>query len=75
MKYIVIEIQTNTDGAMGFLTYDFADKAQAESKFHAVLSAAAVSALPVHAACLMDNTGRLLDRKCYERKEEEVIQE
>lgn len=65
MKYITIEIQSYPDGTVGFLTFDYTDKAQAESKYHAVLSAAAVSALPQHAAILIDNTGKLLERQCY----------
>ena len=65
MKYIVIEIQTYADKTVGFLTFDFTEKAQAESKYHAVLSAAAVSGLPRHAAIMIDNTGRPLERQCY----------
>lgn len=71
MKYIVIELQTNADGTVGNQVWSFDDRAQAESKFHAVLSAAAISTLPVHAACLMDTTGRLLDRGCYDRRNSE----
>lgn len=71
MNYIVIELQTNPNGTIGNLVWSFDDRAQAESKFHAVLSAAAISTLPVHAACLMDATGRLLDRGCYDRRETE----
>lgn len=65
MKYIVIEIQTYADKTVGFLTFDFTEKAQAESKYHAVLSAAAVSDLPMHAAILVDNKGWLLQQQCY----------
>ena len=71
MNFIVIELQTNDDWTVGNLVWSFDNREQAESKFHAVLSAAAISTLPVHAACLMDATGRLLDRGCYDRRETE----
>lgn len=71
MSYLVVELQTNADGSVGNLVWSFDNRAQAESKYHAVLSAAAISTLPVHAACLMDTTGRLLDRGCYDRRETE----
>lgn len=72
MKFIVIELQTNTDGAVGNLVYSYDTRAEAESKYHAVLSAAAVSAVPIHAAVLMDSTGFFLERKAYKH---EVTQE
>lgn len=66
MKYLVIEIQTNSNGTVGNLVWAYDSRLEAESKYHSVLAAAALSALPYHAACLMDNTGKLLDRQCYE---------
>lgn len=68
MSYLVVELQTYADGTVGHIEWDFTSQAEAESRFHAVLSAAAVSEVPVHAACLLDSTGRLLDRKCYDRR-------
>ena len=65
MNYLVIEIQTNQDGTIGNLVYSYADRSQAESKYHTILSSAAVSQLPVHAAALMTAEGQLLERKCY----------
>lgn len=53
MKYIVIELQKNSDGSVGNLVYAFNTKAQAESKYYSVLSAAAVSTVPVHSAILI----------------------
>lgn len=72
MKYLVIEIQTNSDGTVGNLVYSYADRNQAEQKYHLVLSSAAVSQLPAHAACLMTSEGQLLERKCYHHVEEAV---
>ena len=68
MKYIVIELQTNADGTVGNIVTAYDDRNAAESQYHTVLAAAAISTLPVHAACLMDTTGRLLDRGCYDRR-------
>lgn len=69
MKFIVIEMQTKTDGTVGNLVWSYDSRNEAESKFHAVLSAAAVSDLPCHAACIMQSDGKLLDRGCYTNEE------
>lgn len=65
MKYLVIEIQVNTDGTVGNLVYSYDARADAESKYHAVLSAAAVSTLPKHTAVIMDEDGAVLGSQCY----------
>ena len=65
MKYIVIEIQTNQDGTVGSLVSSYDDRNQAESKFHSVMAAAAVSALPVHACQVMTNEGFTVNAGCY----------
>lgn len=61
--YIVMEIQNS--GSVATLIDQYADKNQAESKFHTVLSAAAVSAVPVHSAVLMTDDGIWLRSECY----------
>lgn len=65
MKYLVIEIQTNTDGTVGNLVYSYDNRNEAESKYHAVLAAAAISALPMHTCDLIQADGILLARQCY----------
>lgn len=57
MFYIVFEMQTNSDGTLGTLVTTYNDRLAAESAYHAVLAAAAVSALPRHGAMLVTNTG------------------
>lgn len=57
MKYIVVEIQKNVDGSVGNLVSAYDDINAAQSKYHAVLSAAALSQLPCHAAVLLNETG------------------
>lgn len=71
MKYLVIEIQTNADGTVGNLVFAYDSRLEAESKYHTVLAAAALSALPMHACALMQNDGRLLARECYEHVQAE----
>lgn len=64
--YIVLEIQTNPNGAVGTLVNAYESRDQAESQFHTVLAAAAVSALPCHAAVLMTEQGLILSNGYYE---------
>lgn len=64
-KYIVIEIQ---NGAALVWTYD--SRAEAESKYHAVLSFAAVSAVEIHSAVILTSTGHLLAAQCYDHRPE-----
>ena len=69
-KFIVIEIQTNADGAVGNLVWAYDERAQAEAKYHTVLAAAAVSTLPCHAAVLLTEEGFALASQCYHHGEE-----
>lgn len=65
MKYIVIEIQKSAEGVVGNFVFSFDTIAAAESKYHAILSAAAVSGLPCHAAVLMNETGYCVKHECF----------
>lgn len=67
MNFIVVEAQTN-DGTTALLTSVHATQNEAESKYHLVLSAAAVSNLPRHSAALLDETGYCLKSQCYEHE-------
>ena len=69
-RYIVIELQTNADGTVGNLVTSHDSRDAAESKYHTVLAAAAVSALPCHAATLLTSEGFMLDTKCYKHGED-----
>ena len=66
MKFLVVEIQTNPDGTVGNLVYAYDELNAAESKYHAVLSSAAISELPMHAAVLLRSDGAALASKFYE---------
>ena len=63
--YVVLEIQTNSNGTVGNLVTAFSDRSSAESAFHSILASAAVSELPAHAAVLMTNEGSVIDSRCY----------
>lgn len=67
-SYIVIELQTMKDGSVANLVTQHTTLPEAESKYHSVLAAAAVSDLPMHAAALMTNGGMTLENRCYERE-------
>lgn len=71
MTYIVIEIQTSTDGTVGNFVFTFDDRNAAESKYHAILAAAAVSAVYMHSAVLMTSTGVQVAHQSYTHADEE----
>jgi len=71
--YIVIEIQAGASVAT--LVNKYADKNAAESAFHSILAAAAVSAVPVHSAVLMTVEGVLLRSECYKHETAPVVEE
>lgn len=65
MKYIVTEIQTMADGQVASLISSFDDRLQAESAYHSILAAAAISQLPLHACMLYTNDGYLIMNANY----------
>lgn len=69
MNYIVIESQT-TDGVTSTIVNTYATFALAEQKYHLVLSAAAVSSVPIHSASMLTERGNLVKFECYDHTEE-----
>ena len=65
--YFVIELQTNQDGTTAILTSTYPTKNEALSKYHTILSFAAVSELPVHSAVVIDEQGRQIAREAFVR--------
>lgn len=64
--YIIQEIQTAVNGTVSLLpAVQRADMLEAESVFHQVLAAAAISTLPIHAVVIYDETGTVKKRECY----------
>lgn len=65
MKYIVIELQKNAEGQVANIVTAFDNLAEAESKYHTILAAAAVSKLPVHSAIIVSEEGFPVKHQCY----------
>jgi len=63
--FIVVELQKNANGVVGNIVTSHETQAEAESKYHSVLAAAAVSDLPVHAATLLSEEGFSIANQCY----------
>ena len=63
--FIVIEIQTYTDGTVGTLVNSYANRNEAESNYHRILQAAAISNLPMHTAFVLTNDGFVVKSECY----------
>lgn len=66
--YIVIELQKTADGKLTHLETIHATKEEAESKYHTILSFAAVSELPVHSATILNENGCPVMYKSYTHK-------
>ena len=64
-NYLVIEIQQMPDGEIANIATAYEDRDEAASKFHAILSVAATSTLPCHAATWLNADGSLVDWKCF----------
>lgn len=61
--FIVIEIQTSD--SVSTIVDSYADRLQAESKYHQILTAAAVSEVPKHGAVLLNDEGQRINSECY----------
>ena len=70
--YMVIELQTNRDGATAAMTQDFPSRPEAESKFHQILGFAATSNVPIHSAVILNPEGERLKKETYKHGEEEA---
>lgn len=65
--FIVLELQATEENVSHiFTTYN--SQAEAESSYHLVLSAAAVSTIPMHSALLMTAGGQVLRSETYEHE-------
>ena len=65
MNYIVLEMQT-TGGVTATLVNSYSDLNEAKSKYHLILSAAAVSQVEVHAAVILNQTGFEITSEFFE---------
>ena len=70
-QFYIIEIQQYTNGEYGHIVHFAFDenptqaRLKAESKYHQVLAAAAVSELQSHSATLLTSDGRAVMNQCY----------
>lgn len=70
-QYYIFEIQQYANGEYGHIVHFAYDedaakaRLKAESKYHEVLAAAAVSELQSHAATLLTADGRVIMNQCY----------
>lgn len=69
MVYIVIEIQAD-DSTAATIVNTYTDRNLAEQKYHNVLAAAAVSAVPVHSAVMLTGDGTRIKGETYRHSEE-----
>ena len=67
--YTVIEVQNA--GTPAVLTTAFTDLPHAKAKYHAILTAAAVSSVPYHGAFILRSDGILTDNEVYDRRQAE----
>lgn len=67
--FVVIELQENGESLQNIVTAHTTLQ-EAESKYHAVLAAAAVSAVPVHSAVLLSGNDNVIKSESYRHGEE-----
>lgn len=74
-QYYVYEIQEYADGTYGDLKHIAYDedpekaRLKAESKYHEVLAAAAISDIPCHAVVVVSSDGFPLMHQCYKHEQ------
>lgn len=68
MKYVVIELQDLGEQVANIVTA-YASVNQAEQKYHEVLSAAAVSQVPVHSAIMLNSEGQYIKSEAYDHRQ------
>lgn len=73
-QYYILEIQQYANGELGHLVHWAFDedpekaRLKGESKYYEVLSAAAVSELPMHSAILVSQEGFPVMHQCYKHE-------
>ena len=73
--YIIVEVQVFADGKKSTPCYAYDDRNAAEAKYHAILSAAAVSKLPIHSAFMLTVDGRVIRSESYKHEVESEVEE
>ena len=70
-----MEIQKTDEATAPYIVQTAADREHGESLYHLVLSAAAISAVPVHSAVLIDDEGRAIKQQTYKHPPEDEAAE
>lgn len=63
--YIVIELQTNSEGQIANIVTAYDNLPQAQNKYYTILAAAAISSVPCHSAVILDRSGILIARESF----------
>lgn len=63
--YLIIEIQKSNDGTLAHIESVHATMGEAEQRYHTILAAAAVSAVNVHSAVMLDDMGNRIKGETY----------
>ncbi len=69
MATIVIEIQSNGE-TVSVLNNSYANRSDAENKYHTILAYASKSDLAIHSAVMLTEEGYYIKSECYEHKSE-----
>lgn len=67
--YIIVELQTYSDGTLGNIVQTAPDINHAQSVYHSVLAAAAISQVPIHSCTLLDENGLQIACESYRHGE------
>lgn len=76
-KFYVVEVQKSEDTHFAYLVHEASDenletaKMKAESAYHQVLAAAAISNLPAHSAIMFSSEGTPIMNQCYHHAQAE----
>lgn len=63
--YIVIELQTNAEGQVANIVTAYENRLEAESKYHQILTAAAISSIYTHSAVILNERGEVERSEYY----------
>ena len=69
-KYLVIEIQTLSDGQVANIVTSHDTLPEAQSKFFTVCASAALTTLPCHAVTLLTSEGTMVDSRRFKKEPE-----
>ena len=70
--FIVIELQKIVDNEISNIVTTHENRREAESHYHSILAAAAISTIPVHTAIILSEKGLPVMFQCYEHETDET---